>query len=136
MPSARLRACGVRRAWPCPAALSGLLPHVSGGSGGGAPAACPLRRRPRRLCFRASGPSCLRPASGGLSHGFSRIPAPCGFRRALSCPAPFVCVSCPAALSGFLPRVSGGFGGRCRQLRGRRGADPLTRCVFRGFSFP
>ena len=49
-----------------------------------------LRRRPCRLCFRASGPSCLRPASGGLSHGFSRIPAPCGFRRALSCPPSFV----------------------------------------------
>ena len=49
-----------------------------------------LRRRPCRPCFRASGPSCFCPASGGLSHGFSCIPAPCGFRRALSCPPSFV----------------------------------------------
>ena len=87
MPPARLRACGVRRAWPCPAALSGFLPCVSGGSGGGAPAACPCGAG---LAGCVSGPSCLRPASGGLSHGFSRIPAPCGFRRALSCPPSFV----------------------------------------------
>ena len=88
------------------------------------------RRRPCRLCFRASGPSCLRLASGGLSHGFSRIPAPCGFSRGFpvlrlssecaSFPLLFAaaCHGCPLRFPGIffslipVPRLSSAWAAR------------------------
>jgi len=69
LPSARLRACGVRRAWPCPAALSGLAVCVSGLPG------------PRVFARLLAGCLLFSAVSGH---------AVCGFRRGLSCPPSFV----------------------------------------------